>query len=313
MHDKATYWLLRQRRGDMSVDAWEAFADWLEADPRHVDVYDALVDADEALDDLGSVSGENTASDMSPAADLPAPANDNPLTRFIPWIMATAAAAVLAIFVFPLGGPGGSGVTAIATAPGEIRTVAISDTITMTLNGSSAVEMQNGAPNVRVERGEVAFAINSPTPSALRVAADSLVLTDIGTEFSVILNDDSVRVAVADGIVAVNPEDENIEVPAGEAVEKPIGSETLIRTEIDPEIVASWREGRLEFDDTPIAGALAQVERSSGVTITTAARFAKARLTGSVVIDAAPGVIARRFADVVGGTARRDGEVWTID
>ena len=128
-----------------------------------------------------------------------------------------------------------------------------------------------------------------------------------------ILNEDSVRVAVADGIVAVNPEDENIEVPAGEAIEKPVGSETLIRTEIDPEIVASWREGRLEFDDMPMPRALAQVQRTSGVAITTAERFANARLTGSVAIDAAPDVIARRFADVVSGVARRDGEGWAID
>lgn len=307
MYDKAIYWLLRQRDGDMSADAWEAFTSWLEADVRHVEIFDELVDADATLGGLDHAE----AATHAPA---PVAANDNPIKRFLPWVMATAAAAVLAIFVWPQGQPRGlAGVTTIATASGEIRTVAVTDTITMTLNGASAVELTDGAPDVRIQSGEVAFSINSPTPSALRVAVDTLVLTDIGTEFNVVLSDESVRVAVADGIVAVNPDDDNIEVPAGEAIEKPRGGDTLIRTEIDPEIVASWREGRLEFDNTPITRALAQVERSSGVSVVAAPRFEEARLTGSVAIDARPEVVAERFADLIGGRTRREGERWVIE
>ena len=128
---------------------------------------------------------------------------------------------------------------------------------------------------------------------------------------------DVTRVAVSDGIVAVNPEAEDVRVPAGEAVEKARGSDTLIRTQIDPALVASWRDGRLEFDDTPITAALAQLKRSTGVAITAAPRFANARLTGSVAIEAEPQEIARRFAAIVGGTARplNDAETrgWVIE
>lgn len=317
MYEKATYWLLRQRDGDMSADGWEAFTTWLEEDARHSEIYDALVVADEALGDGRGVAPE-IAPGTTPEHELPAAANDNPLTRFVPWVMAAAAAVVLAVFVWPQGSIGPSGdITQIATAPGEIRTVAVSDTITMTLNGASAVELAQGAPNVTVSRGEVAFAINSPTPSALRVSVDDLVLTDIGTEFNVTLSDDRVRVAVSDGIVGVNPDEENLKVFMGQAVEKKRRTDTLIRTDIDPETVASWRDGRLEFDDTPIARALAQLERSTGVFITAAPRFADARLTGSVAIEAEPQEIARRFAAIVGGTARplEDAETprWVIE
>ncbi len=39
-------------------------------------------------------------------------------------------------------------------------------------------------------------------------------------------------------------------------------------SEIDSESAASWREGHFDFDDTPIDRALAQLERSAGVSVT---------------------------------------------
>ena len=305
MYETATHWLLKQRDGDMTADDWDTFTSWLEEDASHAQVFDTLAEADGALD---AMLPELEAA-LSDQPEVLVAANDNPLARVVPWLVASAAAMVLAIFVWP---QGPAGTTTIATAPGEVRSLALSDAITMTVNGGTRVEVTEGEPEVRLERGEVVFAVASEQPSPLRVAVDDLILTDIGTEFSVTLSEETVRVAVAEGIVAVNPEQENVEIPAGEAVEKRIGSATLERSEIDPAIVASWRDGRLEFDDTPINRALAQLERSTGVNVSVADRFAAARLTGSIAIDGEPEQIARRFADIVGGTAEAGGEGWII-
>ena len=307
----AIHWLLQQRDGRMDASAWEEFTQWLEADERHAQFYDELTQIDAELDEwlpqLREISVSQAGASDAPAQEA---ANDNPITRFIPFALASAAAVVLAVFAWP---QGAADTTLFETAPGEVRTLALGNGIAMTMNGSSVVEVTQGAPRVTIERGEVAFAITSEGPSPLRVAVDGLVLTDIGTEFNVVLSDTELRVAVAEGIIAVNPDQENIEVPAGEAIEKERGSDTLVRTSVDPDLVASWREGRLEFDDTPIERALAQLERSAGVTITLAPRYAGERLTGSVALDAEPKVIAQRFAAFVGGTAKRNGETWVIE
>ena len=307
----AIHWLLQQRDDGMDASSWEAFTEWLEADERHAQVYDALTQIDAQLDEwLPQLRDGSLVQDHASDTPVSEAANDNPITRFIPWVAASAAAAVLAMFAWP---QGATQTTLVETAPGEVRTLALGDGIAMTMNGASLVEVTQGAPRVTIERGEVAFAITSQGPSPLRVAVDGLVLTDIGTEFNVVLTDTDLRVAVAQGIIAVNPDQENITVPAGEAVEKERGSDTLVRTSVDPDLVASWREGRLEFDDTPIERALAQLERSAGVTITLAPRLAGERLTGSVALDADADLIVQRFAEFVGGSAKRNGETWLIE
>ncbi|MEM1196004.1 MAG: FecR domain-containing protein [Pseudomonadota bacterium] len=320
MMSEAIGWLLRQRGDAMTSEDWESFTLWLEADVRHAQAFDRIVAADDAVErglaltaaiEKAAPGADDAHSSRAAAAEA---ANDNPRTKWASWAVASAAAVVLAVLIWPSQSP--VSVTRIATAPGEVRQVALSDTITMTLNGASAVELTDGAPYVTLESGEVVFAITSDQPSPLRVAVDGLVLTDIGTEFSVTLSETDVRVAVADGIIAVNPEGENVQVPAGQAIEKARGETTLVRREIDPELVASWREGRLEFYDTPLARALAAVKRSAGVTIEAAPRLADARLTGSVRIDTPPEELVRSFAEFAGGTARRvegKAQVWIIE
>jgi transmembrane sensor len=304
MEDEAVQWLLLQRAGDMSADQWDEFTRWLEADPRHPDVFDALVEADEPLDTLDAESA---------AAALAAPqaANDNWIGRIVPWALATAAALVLAIFVFnPASEPQ---YTRLATAPGERQTIALSDAITMTLNGSSSVSLEEGTANVEVLSGEVAFAINSEEPSPLRVRVDDLVLTDYGTVFNVLLNDQRLRVAVGEGVVAINPDSDPVAIEAGQMAEKAIGDETITTTAIAPETVATWRVGRLEFDDTPAPEAVAQMQRSTGLEIVLSDNLAGARLTGSILVPESDEEAVGALADFIGGTVRQEDELWYIE
>ncbi len=307
MQDEAIQWLLRQRADEMDAEQWEQFTLWLEADPRHADAFNAVVDADESLDGLPDLGTQP----QSTATEIPTAANDNPLSRFVPWAMASAAAVLLAVFTFvPSGDPT---LSVIATAPGERQVIALTDEITMTLNGSSEVTVEQDRPNVSIARGEVAFAIDADDPSALRVEVGGLTLTDYGTVFNVLATDELVSVAVAEGIVAINPDVEDIQINAGEIAEQRIGEATLTRRPIAAETVATWRVGRLEFDDTPIADALAQVERSTGVTIAIANRFADARLTGSIIIPEDEAEVVRALAAFLGGSVRQSGKLWLIE
>jgi len=308
MQDEAIHWLLRQRNDDMSVEQWDAFTHWLEADPRHSEVYDALLAAD---DPLGALAEPGLASTTAGVSGTPVAANDNPLKRLVPWAMASAAALILAVFVFTPTNT--SEYVTIATAPGERQVVTLSDEISMALNGSSRAVIEEGTTNVEVLSGEVAFAINSDEPSPLRVTVDDLVLTDYGTVFNVVLDETRLSVAVAEGIVAVNPDDEAIQIEAGERAEKARGGSELTLSEIAPDTVATWRVGRLEFDDTLATDAVTQLERSTGASIRLSDRFATARLTGSILIPDDEGDAVRALAVFIGGSVRQDGSDWVIE
>lgn len=302
MRDQAIHWLLRQRAGDMTAMEWEELTHWLEADAAHAHMLDQLVASDEALSALDTET-------VSPPAAISA-ANDNPISRYIQFAMASAAALVLAVLIWPASeGPAGS----FVTQPGEVQIVALTDEVTMTLNGDSAVEVSEGEPTVEIERGEVAFAIQSEEPSALRVKVADLVLADYGTIFNVSLSDETVSVSVAEGIVAVNPDAQNVQIAAGEQIQKALDSPTLERSAVARDLVGAWREGRLEFDNTPIADALLQLRRSKGLEIKIAPRHSNVRLTGSLSLSNEEAVIVAAMEEFVGGTAARRDSGWIID
>ena len=307
MQDQAIQWLLKQTDGTMSAADWEAFTLWLEEDHRHAAAFDTLVASDEELVSL-------TESHSIGHAEAKEAANDNPLSHIAPWAMAAAAALVLAIFVFPIGG-GSPQFTTVTTVPGELQTIAMNDEISVTLNGSSEIAIAEGEPTIIIERGEVAFAIDAAEPTNLRVKAEELVLTDFGTVFNVSLDPDTLTVSVAEGIVIVNPDAEGIQIDAGEAIEKQLGSAKLTIQTIGTDTVGSWREGRLEFDNTPLDKARLQIHRRTGLNIEFDPEFSRARLTGSIIVpqDAeAEDEFVSTVAGIIGGSANRTENGWTI-
>ena len=330
--DQAIHWMLRQRAGDMDEAQWDAFTLWLEESPDNAALLDQVQAADDAMggvaDQLvpsssaGAEEPDVTANEGAiPMADnqndpsvetVAEPANDNPLKRFLPFAgLVAAAVAVFALW------PSTPSTMLITTEPGETRVVAFSADITMTLNGDSEVTLFEEETRVQIARGEVAFDIDSAEPSPLRVEVADLVLADYGTFFNVVLDDESVSVAVAEGIVGINPDYENVEVEAGEQVTQSLGGGSLVKSEVDPETVGTWQEGRLEFDNTPAPEAIAMLERSIGSKVTLAEALEGETLTGSLIISENERETVTQFAEFLGARARRGrlagvGMVWDV-
>ena len=330
---KAIQWMLRVRAGDMDASEWEAFTNWLEQSPEHAD----LLDEAEASDDWMAQNVADLAPLMSATADeadptkgtrgdrmasnktdpdletLPEAANDNQLGRILPF--AGLVAAAIAIFaLWPSATPSS---TLFTTQPGQTRIVAVSDEITMTLNGDSEVTLTEEETRVQIARGEVAFEIDSDEPSPLRVEVGDLVLTDYGTIFNVVLSDASVSVAVAEGIVGINPDAENVEVEAGQMVTQSLAGGALVRSEVDPETVGAWSDGRLEFDNTPAPEAIVMLERSIGSKVNLAEALKEETLTGTLIVTEDDKETVSQFAAFLGARARRGrmqgvGMVWDV-
>lgn len=309
--DQAIHWMLRLRAGDMDEAEWDAFTLWLESAPDNSALLDEVQAADDDLGTLGSDLLAETQRGEEVEA-LPEAANDNQLRRFLP--IAGLVAAAIAVFAL---WPTTPSETLFMTQPGTTRVVAVSDDITMTLNGGSEVTLIKEETRVQIARGEVVFEVESDQPSPLRVEVADLVLTDYGTIFNVVLDDDSVSVAVAEGIVGINPDYENVEVEAGQQVTQSLGGGSLVRSEIDPETVGSWQEGRLEFDNTPAPEAVAMLERSIGSKVTLAEALKEETLTGSLIVAENERDTVTQFAAFLGARARRGrlagvGMVWDV-
>ncbi|MEP0393470.1 MAG: FecR domain-containing protein [Erythrobacter sp.] len=297
---EAVHWLLRTRAGDMDEIEWDAFTRWLEVSSDHA----IFLDEAEAADDWTVENTANLSASLSELSESDAPqpeaANDNQMMRFLP--LAGMVAAAVAIFaLWPSAAPTA---TLITTQPGETQTVAVSDEIVMTLNGGSKVTLVEAETRVQIARGEVSFAINADEPSPLRVEVADLVLTDYGTIFNVVLNDASVSVAVAEGIVGINPENENVQVQAGEKVTKALDDGKLVRERVDSETVGTWSQGRLEFDNTPAQEAVAMLERSIGSRVTLAEVLKGETLTGTLIVSEDDSETVAQFAEFLGAQAR---------
>lgn len=331
--DQAIHWMLRTRAGDMDEAEWDAFTAWLEQSPEHAFLLDeattaddwaagnaadlapsSSANADEAMHSQGEREHTMASNENEPDHEAaPEAANDNQLKRFLPF--AGLVAAAVAIFaLWPSAAPTS---TLFTTDPGETQIVSVSDDITMTLNGGSEVTLIEEETRVQIARGEVAFEIDSDEPSPLRVEIGDLVLTDYGTVFNVVLSEATVSVAVAEGVVGINPDTDNVELQAGQKVTQNLSGGALVRSEVDPETVGTWSQGRLEFDNTPAPEAIVMLERTIGSRVTLAEALEGETLTGTLIVSENERETVTQFAEFLGARARRGrlsgvGMVWDV-
>lgn len=309
----AIHWMLRVAAGDMDETEWDAFTKWLEEAPQNAALLDEAQAADDWADGHASEFGTSIPqTDEGDHGKLPEAANDNPLRRILPF--AGLVAAAIALFAL---WPSASDPVLLSTDPGETLQFAVSDDITVTLNGGSEVTVIEDETRVQIARGEVAFTIDSVEPSPLRVEVADLVLTDYGTIFNVVLSEASVSVAVAQGVVGINPDTINVEVQAGERVTKSLAGGALERGSVDPETVGAWSQGRLEFDNTPAPEAIAMLERSIGGRVKLAKALESETLTGTLIVSDDERETVTQFAQFLGAGARQgrlqgQGVIWDV-
>lgn len=291
-------WALRM--ADPANADWDAFTDWLEADPGHAERYDraaaTLLEAEEAL------AAQPAAS---PIAIEPEPVRRYPLR----WIGGAMAAALI----------GTIGVTAwqdrpqpyaVETAAGETRRVPLSDGSSVTLAGLSRVELDRAEPRRAVlARGEALFQVRHDAQHPFAVQAGSLALVDLGTVFDVRMGR-QIRVAVAEGAVMVDPEGAALRLDAGQAVA--VDGDRLVRSMVQPEEVGGWREGRLAFDGVPLGLVVEDVSRFLARPVTVAPAIAMRPFRGTIDLEAVrrdPAVLG----PLMGVTVRREATGWMLE
>jgi transmembrane sensor len=156
-----------------------------------------------------------------------------------------------------------------ATALGAIATVTLADGSRITLDSNTRlrVALDKDRRLIRLEQGQAMFEVARDPARPLIVEVADKRVTAIGTEFSVRRDLDEIAVLVKQGRVRIAGDRP---LAGGQAAELEAGSEASThRGEISIERMSpgevdralSWREGFLEFQETPLPQVVAELNR----------------------------------------------------
>jgi transmembrane sensor len=183
----------------------------------------------------------------------------------------TAAAALLvAAAVFGGYGIVGHGARLVyQTQVGERRTIVLEDRSTVTLNTDTllSVSMTAKLRRIDLQRGEAFFTVTHDPARPFEVWAGHGMIRAVGTQFGVQVMPDRVTVSVLEGAVTVTPAGGAANAAAAGRLEANRALTFSDRGALSPEQAAdvrrilAWREGKLIFDDVPLAQAMAEYNR----------------------------------------------------
>ncbi|APA67819.1 FecR family protein [Janthinobacterium sp. 1_2014MBL_MicDiv] len=288
---QAAQWLLRHDDG-LAAHELAALRQWLQADARHQQAWDALVRTD-AL--LAGLPAQRVAAFSQPARPAPAPAS---LLRRLTGLRLAASSLprgalaggcllLCGLLAWPLAGhlqrPGFQ--HDYSTARGQFATQILPDGSRIELDSGSAVDvaLYRDRRSVRLLRGQAMFHVHADAARPFQVLAGTATATVLGTHFSVRHVGADTQVSVAQGSVRVEGDSgaPAAVLQAGDTVTvTPQGMKALAR--VSAQAVGNWRTGRLDFEDATLAEALAEFERygDSGLVLDDPA-LADLRLNGS--------------------------------
>lgn len=173
------------------------------------------------------------------------------------------------------------------TAVGEQTQITLRDGSVVTLNTQSTIYVDFSGPQRRIElrAGEAFFKVAHDASRPFIVQAGDTAVRALGTEFDVYRHGDkAVSVAVASGKVQVRHIDE-----AQSRIVKLLSGQSIIVAPMKPLVVRStqiskelsWQKGILEFSSTPLADAVAEINRYSATRIVLSdARLADMKVNG---------------------------------
>lgn len=295
-------WLIRQR--DPAFAEWEAFADWLEADPAHVDIYQAMAAADADMADLIATAPP------PPAAPLLLP----PVTRrrFGGWVGGAVAASLVAVTGYTLL-PSRPDPYSIATMAGERRSVTLADGSRIDINGATRITLDRRNPRLAtLDSGEALFTVVHDERLPFIVHAGGAELRDVGTVFNVVSDDSGLSLGVAEGAVVYNPKREAVTVDAGNTLRVHPGDPVVTLGHADPATMVAWRQNRLVYDGAPLGLVAADIRRNLGLAVVVSPDVAARPFRGVIVLDRETDRFLARLGPLLDVTVERGQQGWVL-
>ena len=157
--------------------------------------------------------------------------------------------------------------TQLATLVGERRAVTLADGTRLDMDSATRIDVafDDRARRLRVVSGQVYIQVARDTTRPFAVDARDQTIVDRGTEFGVRVMPGMMSVTLAQGSVAVGAHGgpAEHELKPGERLMLRDGRPAQLQT-VDVNAVLAWRDGFVEFSDTPLSDAVAEMNRHGG-------------------------------------------------
>ncbi|SDV46198.1 FecR family protein [Chitinasiproducens palmae] len=302
---QAATWLV-SRQGSVNAADEAAFQRWLEHSAVHRSAYDRICEAWQALDrvprhEIERLRGRFASTGTDAGDHFRHEAVSLARRALLPRV-AMAGSAVALVGAGVIGWRHWQQSLVFAqdyeTGRGQFRSVTLADGSVLQLDTGTRLEVRlfRHRREVRLLRGQAMFTVAADRQRPFDVLARAVTVTVLGTRFAVRctetgLDGGNVRVAVEEGHVRVGagqPEGApraTVELFAGQTVATDANGRLLAATSMPPARVATWRAGRLNFDDTTLVSALQEFARYGAVNVAVHDPAVRAmRLTGSFEI-----------------------------
>lgn len=280
--DAAAWWFARSRSGRFEPEEAARLEHWRRLDPRHEAEWQALdflwrASARVPREEWSAMlqvaqQQEQDQRQAQVAAARPGPATSGrtgwaPRRYWRPgWALAAAVLLLTAGVAWQATTPGY--VTELATARGDVRTLALPDGSVLTLNTDSraTVRYYRGRRTVELIAGEAYFEVTRRDGKAFEVDAGEARVMVTGTAFSVRREPDKVGVAVQTGSVDVRRGPwwrlwaSPTRLGANQGASLAAGQWSSA-TAVDVDRLTTWRQGKLIFSNQRLAQVVEEMNR----------------------------------------------------
>ncbi|MDZ5649795.1 FecR family protein [Nitrospirillum sp. BR 11828] len=270
--ENAAAWLRRIHNGDLGAEGQRTFRAWLEADPRHTAAMDLVTrawTASGAITDKGALRPDLTrARGLRLADDQTRPHRSWRRAIWMPPLAGLATAMALALVWLWNGAVSEAD---YVTATHDHPQVTLSDGTVMRLGGSTHLHVRIDPLGRRVDlaQGEAEFQVTHERLRPFHVLAGGLEVRDLGTRFTVSSHGTQVRAVLLEGAAEIRDRDSGrvlLSLTPGQQVDQDgrgpvrLGKANLAQ-------VAARQDGRLLFDDVPLAQVVPEVAARTGIVL----------------------------------------------
>jgi transmembrane sensor len=286
---EAGVWIARLHGDERDRDLEDAVRQWLQASPVNARAFEL---ATEVWDDAA-----NLRRLVPLSVSRPAPRRYVSVALAATLVMALAAVAMLALYLYPDG---------VRTGVGEQRMLTLTDGTRVYLNTATHIYIRydRHSRRVELETGEALFDVAKATDRPFRVTAGDGQVTALGTSFVVRREEQRLAVTLVDGKVTVNQTftltpGERLTLAPGEAARLDMPS---------LEKATAWRRGQVILDDTPLVAAVAEMNRYSPIKLVIEQPEAATLLISGLFQAGDSASFARAVAATYGLTAVNKGD-----
>ncbi|SDF57682.1 MULTISPECIES: FecR domain-containing protein [unclassified Duganella] len=294
LHEQAAQWFMRRSEPGWTGADQHALTVWLAASPQHREIYEGMALTSH---DLHHIPLAQKTSRRPHAASAPANRARGAQAGRRAWLTAAlAACALLAVgagsgwqhwqhWQHWQGAPAYE--LAVATAPGEVRTLDLPDGSTIVLNINSKLTVRYGSHRreVVLEGGEAFFKVARDAQRPFTVASGASEVKAVGTAFNVRVTPAQIVVKVREGRVEVRPDSGASQAQiyvlnAGGGLGIHPASHRARSIAVSADTVGDWRSGQLHFRSAPLAEVAADLQHYLGQPVVVEGALARQPISG---------------------------------